>query len=315
MAIKTPFSQQNFSQILTQYKLGKLTHVEPISQGTVQTNYFIHTTKGKYVFRYYENRSRESVLFESEVLTCLKANQYPCPGLIRNQHGSCVDIYQGKPYMLFEFIEGRHLDKPTETHRQQLIQKVAELQILTQDFQSRYKDSRWNYDIELCRKLVKVEAQKIGTKAAQKKLDWLENQLSILDLPDDLPKGICHCDFHFSNVLFQDDRFVGLIDFDDANYTFLVFDLVCLIDSWAWPFQSESLDLKQAREVVQAYEKHRPLSALERRHLFDVHKLSILIDSVWYFGRVSADVFYERKKIEHLDALGREEYADALFFG
>jgi len=145
------------------------------------------------------------------------------------------------------------------------------------------------------------------------KLFWIEQQLVNLDIPDLFPKGICHCDFHFSNVLFQGDLFAGLIDFDDANFTYQTFDLICLIDSWSWPFQSETINFQQAREIVQAYEKHRSLNSLEKHHLFDVHKLSILFDCVWYFGRGSGDAFYERKKIEFLDTLGRDRYEHALF--
>jgi homoserine kinase type II len=314
MAVKTHFSIQEFNQILTQYELGEFFDSKPISQGTVQTNYYIHTTQGKYVFRYYENRSRESVLFESDLLTYLKKQHYPCPAPFQNEQGTCVGLFQGKPYVIFEFIEGRHIKSPNKHHKQQLIQKVAELQNLTQDYHPSYKDSRWNYDGELCFKLANIEAQKIITSDAFGKLSWLANQLSTLNLPDSLPKGICHCDFHFSNVLFQDGQFIGLIDFDDANYTYLTFDLVCLIDSWAWPFRSESLNFEQAREIVQVYQMHRPLGTLEKQHLFDVHKLSILFDCIWYFGRSSVDDFYERKKIEYLNVLGREVYADALFF-
>jgi homoserine kinase len=313
MAVKTPFSHQDFNHILSQYELGTYTQSAPVSQGTVQTNYILCTTQGRFVFRYYENRSIESVLFESDLLTYLKVHQYPCPTPFQNKQGSCVGMYQGKPYVIFEFIEGQHIDHPTEHHKQQLIQKVAALQNLTQDYHPRYKDSRWNYDVELCRKLANTEAQKIDTDDAYEKLSWLENQLSTLDLPDSLPKGICHCDFHFTNVLFLDDQFVGLIDFDDANYTYLVFDLVCLIDSWAWPYQSDKLDLAQAREVVQQYTRNHPLSAIEQRYICDVHKLSILFDCIWYFGRGRADDFYERRKIESLNALGREKYTEALF--
>jgi homoserine kinase type II len=315
MAVKTPFSPQDFNQILTQYELGEFSHSKPISLGTVQTNYCIYTTQGKYVFRYYENRSKESVLFESDLLAYLKKHQYPCPTPFQNKHGACVGIYREKPYVIYEFINGQHIDHPNDHHKQQLIQKVAELQNLTQNYHPRYKEYRWNYNIELCGILARAEAQKTDTDDAREKLTWLENQLSALDLPESLPKGICHCDFHFSNVLFQDNLFVGLIDFDDANYTYLVFDLVCLIDSWAWPFQSDALDFARAREIVQEYAKHRPLSEIERRHLVDVHKLSILFDCIWYFGRGQAGDFYERRKIEYLNAMGYERYADALFFG
>ncbi len=313
MAIKTAFSQHDFNQILSQYELGTYTHSEPISQGTVQTNYFLHTSKEKFVFRYYENRSKESVLFESHLLTYLKKQHYPCPAPFPNKQGDYVGIHQSKPYVIFEFIDGQHIDHPDEYHKQQLIQKVAELQTLTRDYQPRYKKYRWNYNLELCRMLARTEAQKIDTENAHEKLLWLENQLSALDLPETLPKGICHCDFHFSNVIFKDGKFVGLLDFDDANYTYLVFDLVCLIDSWAWPYQSDRLDIAQAREIVQEYIKYRPLSAIEQRCMYDVHKLSILFDCVWYFGRGQANDCYEKRKIEHLNNLGWRDYSEAVF--
>ena len=313
MAIKTTFFRQDFNQILAKYDLGEWLHAESITQGTVQTNYLLHTTHGKYVFRYYENRSRESILFEHEVLSYLKTNGYPCPSPIENQNGNCVGIYDDKPFSIFEFIAGVPLVQPTEIHKQQLIQKVAELQILGKDFHSPYQKYRWNYDPRLCSELANKEAQKIGTDDSLAKLTWLEKQLITLALSDSHPKGICHGDFHFSNVLFQGDRFVGLIDFDDANHTYLTFDLICLIDSWAWPYQSNSLVLEQARKIVQEYERFRPLSDSERHHLYDVHKLCILFDCIWFFSRGSADDFYERKKIEYLDDLGRFRYKQALF--
>jgi Ser/Thr protein kinase RdoA (MazF antagonist) len=99
MAVKIKFSQQDFNHILSQYELGTCIRSELVSHGTVQTNYFLHTTQGKYVFRYYENRSKESVLFESDLLTYLKKYQYPCPAPIQNKQSACVGTYQGKPYV------------------------------------------------------------------------------------------------------------------------------------------------------------------------------------------------------------------------
>ena len=39
-----------------------------------------------------------------------------------------------KPYTITHFIEGQPIEKPDYTHQQQLIQKAAELQLLTQRF-------------------------------------------------------------------------------------------------------------------------------------------------------------------------------------
>jgi homoserine kinase type II len=313
MAVKTMFSQQNFTHILAQYDLGNYTQSQPIAQGTVQTNYFLYTTQGKFVLRYYESRSKESVLFESHVLTYLKKQNYPCPNPLQNNKGETVTLYRGKPVVIFEFIEGHSVEQLTKNHKRQVIQKAAELNSLTQAYQPRYKKYRWNYSIELCQTLAKTEANKINTANAYEKLSWFEAQLAMLDLPDSLPKGICHCDFDFSNLLFQNDQLVALLDFDDANYTYLTFDLACLIDSWAWPHQSDALDFGQARTIAQAYTKYRLLSPVEQRHLFDVHKLAILFDGIWFFKRGQANNFYEQRKIEFLGDLGWERYAEELF--
>ncbi len=313
MAVKTAFSPRDFAQVLSQYDLGTYVQSEAVGHGTVQTNFFLQTTQGKFVFRYCENRSNESVLFERDLLTYLTAHRYPCPAPIENRQGRCVNTYHNQPYVLFEFVEGRHIEHPRAAHKQQLIQKAAELQMLTTDFRSPYTPHRWNYDPGLCRTLAGVEATKINTQDAHRKFAWLDNQLSALDLPAGLPKGICHCDFHFSNILFQEDQFVALLDFDDANHTFLQFDLVGLIDSWAWPHCADLLDLAQARGIVREYVRHRPLTPVEQEHLYDVYKLSILIDCVWYFERGSADDFREKSKIDALKTLGRKAFFDQLF--
>jgi len=79
MAVKTSFFEEEFIEILANYTLGEYIGFQPIGAGTVQTNYSIRTTKGSYIFRYYENRSKESVRFECDLCTYLKDNHYPCP--------------------------------------------------------------------------------------------------------------------------------------------------------------------------------------------------------------------------------------------
>ena len=313
MTVKTVFTHNDFVAILSQYDLGAYNHSEAIQQGTVQTNYFIQTTHGKYVFRHYETRSRESVLFESDLLVYLTKNQYPCPTQFKNTQGTYVGMYRNKPYVIFGFVEGQPIENPSAHHWQQLVQKAAELQKLTQGFRSQYTPYRWNYDPDLCLRLARTKAMRINTPSAHAKFAWLARELRTLDLPPSLPKGICHCDFHFSNVLFQGNELVTLLDFDDANYTFLQFDLVGLIEYWAWPHTVDMLDLTKARSIVQEYMKHRPLPPIEQQHLYDVYKLSILFDCVWYFGRGSATDFYEKRKIEALNGLGRQKFLDELF--
>jgi homoserine kinase len=313
MAVKTAFAPEDLARILSQYDLGAYIDSKAIGQGTVQTNYLVETTQGRMVFRYYENRSRESVLFERDLLLYLRERRYPCPAPLRNRRGAYVGVHCEKPFVVFGFIEGHHVEHPGARHRQQLVQRAAELQSLTAGFHSRYMPYRWNYEPGLCGALARAEATRLGTPGAHGKSAWLVRELSALELPPSLPRGICHCDFHFSNVLFQGDEFVALLDFDDANHTFLQFDLVGLIEAWAWPHTADVLDLAAARRLVQAYSSHRSLSAIEQQHLYDVYKLSILFDCVWYFARGEPDDFRERNKIEALTGLGKDRFFEALF--
>lgn len=313
MTVKSSFTQSDFEQILSQYQLGSLLSAEPIPQGTVQTNFFIFTTQGKLVFRYYENRPKPSVLFEIEVLLFLQAHHFPSPCPMPNTAQEFVGVFKDKPFVLFSFLEGQPLSDPQETHKKQLIQKAAELQSLTLKFKPRCRNHRWNYTPDFCCRVAFEKAQKLNTPAAWEKFIWLEGQLRLLQLPVSLPKAICHCDFHFSNTLFQGEQLAALLDFDDANYTYAPFDLVCLVDQWGWSYPEETMDLGVAANIVATYNQYRQLSPLEQHHFFDIFKLSILIDCLWFFARGSGEDFYERRKIDFLNRLGREQFETALF--
>ncbi|WP_126597782.1 homoserine kinase [Dictyobacter aurantiacus] len=323
MAVKTSFSSSEFSQILARYDLGALLDFAPIAHGSVQTNFLLRTTQGRFVFRYYENRSPGSVSFESHLIQYLTDQHYPCPAVLLDRYGEALGVYREKPYLLFTFVEGEHLEQPDERQRRQLIQRVAQLQRITRDYQPVNKDERLNYTVENCRALARQQARRIGTANARQKLAWFERVLSRLSLPPSLPLGICHCDFHFSNILFKDGEFAALLDFDDANYTFLTYDLATLINPFLPTFDWHSwsdfqpgdniLDFSAARWTVREYERYRPLHPSEKQYLFDVFQLSIMFDCIWYFERGPASAFFEKRKIDALDAFGRDAFYLHLF--
>lgn len=323
MAIKTNFSSKEIEKILLNYNLGKLVSLKPIINGTVQTNFFLTTTNGRFVFRYYENRSKESVLFEIELLNYLTEKKYPCPTPLINNDEQFIGIYNDKPFVVFSFVEGEHIDNPNESQKKQLIRKVAELHNITNGLKPEMTQYRLNYNVVQCKRLVQEQTEKINTLNADEKQKWYMDQIDRLILPESLPRGVCHCDFHFSNVLYYNDEFNCLIDFDDANYTYLIFDLVNLLEPFKDTFEWNTwdkfgvnenvFDFNKARKVVSEYSKYRKMDEVEKNHLFDVFKFSILIDCIWYFERGDVNDFFEKRKIEYLDHLGREKFYQQLF--
>ncbi|OCA81665.1 hypothetical protein A8F94_22670 [Bacillus sp. FJAT-27225] len=314
MAVKTTFTNQELETIFADYHLGNITNTEPIEKGTVQTNYTVETTMGKFIFRYYENRTEDSVLFETDLLQYLKEHHFPCAGPHADVYGNFVGIYNAKPFAIFDFMEGNHPVDPNEKQKRELIATAALLHQLTSHFSPMNKESRWNYDVDFCLEQAQQAAQRIDSVESRRKLKWIERGLQTLILPKSLPLGICHADFDPSNILFKNDKLVALLDFDDANYTYLLFDVVGLIEAWAWTHDKfEVIHFPEAKNIIHEYMKHRQLTIQEKNHLFDVYKLSIFIDSVWFFDRGNADDFYEKKKIDFLDGLGREKFYNLLF--
>ena len=324
MTKRTVFSKEVLSGILADYTLGELIDFQLFTEGSVQTNLKMFTTKGYYAFRYYNQcRSLKSVLFEVNLIRYLGKQDYPCPAVFSNKFGKFVSLYNSKPYVIFQFIDGVHLECPDETQKKELVKMIAKLHNITKNYRPLNKKYRWNYGIELCESLAKEKSDKINTVNSRKKLEWLVNELQNLKLPKTLPKGVCHCDFHFSNVLFLDGKFNALIDFDDANYTFLIFDLVCFTEPFVSSFNHDNwfeykitenlFDFEKIRRIISEYEKYRPLNNIEKRHIFDVYKLCFLFDCIWYFERGDFEVFFEKRKIEYFNNLGSDNFYNELF--
>jgi homoserine kinase type II len=83
MALKTTISENDFSDILSHYDLGEYKGYKEFANGAGQTTVLLLTLKGKYVLRYYQNRTEKYVLFEVQLLNYLKDNNYPYPRLSR----------------------------------------------------------------------------------------------------------------------------------------------------------------------------------------------------------------------------------------
>ena len=325
MAVKSELCPEDMQNIIRDYSIGGFCGYSPVSRGTVQTVFVIRTGKAKYFLKYYENRPVKSVLFESCLINYLVGKNYSCPVIVKNKRGKSMGIYRGKPFLMFEFAEGAAPEKLSRKQNQLIIEKAAELQNLTKKYRPVYKDFRWNYNVRRCREVAEQEAKKLGTEEAKKKLIWHRDELEKLVLPKNLPRGICHCDLSdfAGNVFFQNGKVSAVLDFDDANYTYLAFDLVYLIypfigsfdhDTWQ-NFKNEDnvFDFNESRRTVNEYSRYRELSSNEKRHLFDMYKLGILFDCVWYFKRGRADDFYEKKKIDYLNRLGADGFYRGLF--
>jgi homoserine kinase type II len=309
MAVKTSFSTEELKTILSSYELGEFIASKGFDRGADQTNIQVTTSKGIYAFRYYEKRPEDYVRFEIDLLHFLGGKSYLCPAPLQRRDGSYFGLHKSKPYAMFTFLEGEH-DDSAENYRL-VAPALAWLHNLTDGHKPAYFEARAQYGPEYAWSCAEASAKSIADQTeAHERLAWFRSELDTLHLPTDLPQGVCHCDSNRSNFLYKDGKLTAVLDFDQAAYTRLLYDVAQMIYWWTWPKKGD-IQLDESRDLVAHYETIRKLSDNEKQHLFDVLKLVHLIGIGW---SLSDDSFpNDKRKVIALNVLGRDEFFNAIF--
>jgi homoserine kinase type II len=80
-----------------------------------------------------------------------------------------------------------------------------------------------------------------------------------------LPRAAVHADLFRDNVLFDDARLSGCVDFYFAGVDTLLFDLAVCINDWCLADDSGRIDEARAAALLDAYDGQRALLAAEHR--------------------------------------------------
>lgn len=316
MAVKTNFTKKVFQEILNNYNIGDFKESKPFKAGYVQTNILIKTTKGKFVLRYYENRTKKRVDFEAKLLTFLSDKKYPIAKPIPNKNNNFIGIFNKKPFIIFEYISGRHLKNLNDIQFKELVHKLALLHKLTKNYDVGNYIHKEPRSKDFCIKAAKEEKKRFEDKdKGRLRYNIIKSQLDTISFPTNLTKGIVHGDFDKSNVKFHNNEISGILDFDDSHYGYRIHDLGILILYWARLYNTK-MDFQIAKKIINLYEEINPLTKIEKEHIFDSFKFAALMIMSWlmYDKWKGKDLFKILSKfIDEINELGRTEFYSKLF--
>ena len=284
--IKTQISLNEMKKIFSEYSIGIPHKIRKLTRGATNTNYKVETSKGIYVFRLYEKYQNNRIKFEEEVLGLLKRiRSIPTAHVVYRKNGSAFGQYNGKFFAIFNFINGNHAKTASWPYIAEITRMIALLNKKTIGHRFVYKKS-----VEECcpkeywKIAVKNAKQITDNTLRQQRLDWTQKKLADIKLPHTLPKCLCHMDGHINNALFDNNKkCVGLLDFDMASYSCAICDLACVIYRFAREPKKE-LEFELAQKIIKEYEKIRPLTKLEKVHLFDAIKMVEMTGGCWFIG-------------------------------
>jgi homoserine kinase type II len=261
MSVFTPVSESQLAAWLKTFSVGTPVALEPIAAGIENTNYFVTTSQGRYVLTLFERLPAAQLPFYLGLMAHLARHGIPCPAPIANLSDRFLCELNGKPAALVTRLPGASVERAEVRHCAALGALLARMHLAGRSYAGYLENPR---GIKWWRSAA-VEVRPLLDQARQQLLD-AELQFQSQQRFPDLPRGPVHADLFRDNVLFEEGRVSGVIDFYFAGIDCLLYDVAVCANDWclADPDRDQGLDPERTAALLDSYQALRPPSAVER---------------------------------------------------
>lgn len=271
MASYTKLTESVVNQILNQYDVGELTNLTLLDGGLANSSCVIVTTKGKYVLSVCDEKNPQEISSLTALLAHLQTSAFCTPEVVPLISGENYCLYYEKPVYLKRYIAGEMGGTPTPAKIAQVGEALARLhQIPAPDFIPQ----------QLTMGVDDFEAL-IGRNDNYS--PWLAQKRGLIVpyLSDDLPQGLVHGDLFWDNMLFEQDKLVAMLDFEEVCKSYLIFDLgMCAVGCCR---HQNLLDETLFNALVKGYQRVRQLTEKEQQALPIFIVYAATVTSFWRY--------------------------------
>jgi homoserine kinase type II len=257
MAVFTTVSEADITAWLANYSLGELLELQGIPEGIENTNYFVTTLGGRFVLTLFEKLTADELPFFLNLMSHLSRHGIPCPAPVADRHHRLLGELNGKPACLVSRLSGQSITRPTAAQCASVGAMLGKLHRVGQDFGEQMLNPRgaaWRLDAS--------QAVKRFLSPQDAALLDSEVELHAKNALLDIPRGVIHADLFRDNVLMENDRVGGLVDFYFACTGSLLYDVAITVNDWCMTPEFK-LDQERTRAMLMAYHAARPFSTKE----------------------------------------------------
>jgi homoserine kinase type II len=257
MAVFTNVSEADITVWLASYSLGALLELQGIPEGIENTNYFVTTSKGRFVLTLFEKLTADELPFFLNLMAHLARNRIPCPCPVADQHNRYLGKLNGKPACLVSRLTGKSVTKPTVEQCAAIGAMLGRLHSAGLSFKEEMHNPRgtaW--------RLAASQAVKRFLSPQDAALLDSEVEIHAKCTLADIPRGVIHADLFRDNVLLEGDHVGGLVDFYFACTDALLYDVAITVNDWCMTPENK-LDKERTHAMLKAYHAARPFSAKE----------------------------------------------------
>jgi homoserine kinase type II len=258
MSVFTTVTPEQFGIWLNNYRIGSLVELEGIAAGIENTNYFVTTTQNRFVLTLFEKLTARELPFYLKLMAHLADRGIPCPRPVADLSGDLLGELNGKPASLVSFLAGKDLKNPATDHCAQAGALLATLHQAGQSYPLQMDNPRgprwW-----------KAAMPEVIPFLPAQDAELLRQEVRFQSLYrfSDLPRGVVHADLFRDNVLFQNGRISGIIDFYFACNDALLYDVAIAVNDWCMAERGR-LDPACSTAFLDAYSGVRRFTAIER---------------------------------------------------
>ncbi len=268
MAVYTKLNKSEIEEIISLYKLKNLESFAPIEEGIENTNYVIIANKKKYILTIFEKRVKEQDLpFFCELISLLNKSGFKCPLPLLNLENNPISTFKRKKLTILTFISGKSKENLSNENCEDIGKEAAKLHLLTSNFKIHRKNAlsieSWRNMFEnikdKCIKIHKDLPNLIEANLKDIEKNW----------PSNLPSGIIHADLFKDNIIFENNKVSGIIDFTFSCNDFYALEIAICFNALCFDGVKSNLsfNVTKAKKFIDGYSSIRKLSDQERNSI------------------------------------------------
>jgi len=285
MAVFTELPPHEAQRVSLAHSLGAVSGIDPIAAGSVNSNFFLSTQRGRYFLRIYEEQETEGVAYEWRLLAHLEERGIPAPRRVAGPGPGELRV-GGKPVAIFHVVGGEQsCQAAVSGERARAVGAfLGRAHVGAASFEIRREGRFREIDVE--RRLRRVDL------AAHPELTETVTTIrtAMAATPDwsrALPRGVVHGDLFRDNVHWEGNDIVAALDWESASDGILIYDLAVALLAWCY---DDRFRWDLASAMVAGYQSVRELTEDERNAF--VHAL---ISAACRFTTTRITDFYLRQ--------------------
>lgn len=232
-------SYQIPATILRQYDIGEVRDVCVVTAGLIHKTFLIKTSHGQYIMqKLHPLLSSQKVAEDFFAVTeHLQRVAFKAPQCVLTKKEKIIAIGGDHAWRLQTKLSGKTVDviADTETARE-AGRKYGEFHRAIDSIKYRFTSPLKLHETEKIflkfQKVVRAHARDPHMEPVREDVSFLLKMLPKFFLPKDLPRRVIHGDPKISNILFEGNRAVSIIDLDTCNRHTILVELGDAFRSW-----------------------------------------------------------------------------------